>query len=140
MEAKPRRRHLVVAALIARDGEILLTQRREDQAHPLRWEFPGGKVEAGEAPEDALRREIREELDAQVLVGRVWDVIFHPYPDYDVYMLVYGCRLAEGARPRAVEVRALAWVATGRLREMDVLPADAPIVARLEAEGTPGRR
>lgn len=134
-----RSRKLVVAALIVDgDGRVLLTQRRADQALPLLWEFPGGKVEPGEAPEVALAREIEEELGARVEVGRVWDVMFHAYPEYDVYMLVYRCDLAPGAEPRAVEVKDLAWVEPGRLHEYPILPADRPLVVRLEREGVGG--
>jgi 8-oxo-dGTP diphosphatase len=128
-------RKLVVAALLVNDrGEVLLAQRRADQDLPLQWELPGGKIEPGEAPADALARELREELDVEVEVGRVWEVLFHRYPRYDVYMLVYRCRL-RGGTPRAVEVADWAWVAPARLGEYAVLPADAPLVARLRAEG-----
>jgi len=130
-----RGRKLVVAALIANDrGEVLITQRRADQALPLAWEFPGGKVEPGEAPEVALRREIAEELGVPVEVGRVYDVMFHAYPDYDVYMLVYRCRILDGAVPRPLEVKDLAWVPPPELARYPILPADAPLVARLVEE------
>jgi 8-oxo-dGTP diphosphatase len=138
MDAVPERRErkLVVAALIVRDdGDVLITQRREDQALPLYWEFPGGKVEPGEAPEAALARELTEELGVSARVGRIWDVMFHAYPAYDVYMLVYRCTITDGT-PRAVEVKDLAWVPPARLRDYNVLPADAPLVARLAAEGS----
>jgi len=131
-----RARKLVVAALIAnRDGAVLLTQRREDQDLPLYWEFPGGKIEPGEAPDVALAREIREELGVECTVGRVWDVLFHAYPRYDVYMLVYRCDLPDGATPRAVEVRDLAWVTPARLGDYVILPADAPLVDRIRTDG-----
>jgi 8-oxo-dGTP diphosphatase len=131
--AATRTRKLVVAAL-CRDhaGRILLTQRRADQPMPLLWEFPGGKVEPGEAPVDALAREIREELGCEARVGRIDDVVFHAYADFDLYMLVYACTLA--GTPRPVEVADLRWVAPAELTRFDVLPADVALVERLAAE------
>jgi 8-oxo-dGTP diphosphatase len=133
-----RERKLVVAGLIVgTDRRILITQRRADQALPLQWEFPGGKVEPGEAPTAALARELAEELGVEAIVGRIWDVLFHPYPSFDLVMLVYACRLAPVAEPRAVEVADLAWVAASDLPAWDILPADRPLVERLLSEGTP---
>ena len=131
-----RDRKLVVAGMIIRHGQVLISQRRADQALPLQWEFPGGKVEPGEAPVAALARELREELGVGVRVGRVWDVLFHAYPSFDLVMLVYACELVEG-EPRAVEVADIAWAAPGELSRWDILPADLPLVQRLEREGLP---
>ena len=133
----PRDRKLVVAGLVVRDGLVLITQRRADQALPLQWEFPGGKVEPGEAPVAALARELREEIGVTVEVGRIWDVLFHAYDAFDLVMLVYACRLVEG-EPRSVEVADLVWVATADLPgTWDILPADRPLIDRLVAEGVP---
>jgi len=134
-----RERKLVVAGLIVGgDGRILITKRRADQAMPDQWEFPGGKVEPGEAPVAALARELREEIGAIAEVGQIWDVLFHPYPAFDLVMLVYRCRLAPGEVARAVEVADLAWVTTSELPgAWDILPADRPLVDRLVAEGPP---
>ena len=130
-------RKLVVAGLIIGDDRrILITQRRADQALPLQWEFPGGKVELGEAPVAALVRELREEIGVTVEVGRIWDVLFHAYPTFDLVMLVYVCRIAAG-EPRAVEVADLAWVEPAALPGRDILPADRPLVDRLVTEGPP---
>ncbi len=131
-----RDRKLVVAGLIVGGERVLISQRRADQSLPLQWEFPGGKVEPGEAPVAALARELREELGIEVDVGRVWDVLFHAYPDFDLVMLVYVCRVREG-EPRAVEVAQVAWVSPGELPRWDILPADRPLVDRLVAEGLP---
>lgn len=131
-------RKLVVAGLIlGDDGRILITQRRADQALPLQWEFPGGKVEPGESPVAALVRELSEELGVTARIGRIWEVLHHAYPDFDLVMLVYACRLAPGPPPRAVEVADLAWVAPADLPTWDILPADRPLVARLVEEGPP---
>jgi 8-oxo-dGTP diphosphatase len=135
--AGPRVRKLVVAGLVIGDDQrVLITQRRADQELGLRWEFPGGKVEPGEAPVAALVRELQEELGVAVSVGRIWEVVFHAYPAFDLVMLVYVCRIVEGS-PRAVEVADLAWVAAPDLARWDILPADRPLVARLGLEKLP---
>ena len=131
-----RKRTLVVAGLVARDGRVLITQRTAAQALPLQWEFPGGKVEPGEAPVAALARELREEIGVGVDVGRIWDVLFHAYPAFDLVMLVYACRLVEG-EPRAIEVADHAWALPEELPGWDILPADRPLVERLMREGVP---
>jgi 8-oxo-dGTP diphosphatase len=137
--AEPRPRKLVVAGLIVGDDQrVLITQRRADQSLPLQWEFPGGKVEPGEAPTAALARELAEELGVVAVVGKIWDVLFHAYPEFDLVMLIYVCRLAAGSVPRAVEVADLVWVRTDELPgSWDILPADRPLVLRLAAEGPP---
>jgi 8-oxo-dGTP diphosphatase len=99
---------------------------------PLLWEFPGGKVEPGEAPVDALAREVKEELGCDAKVGRIDEVVFHPYDDFDLYMLVYACDLV--GTPRPVEVAALHWVPPAELLRYPVLPADVALVERLAAE------
>lgn len=136
MTETPRKRTLVVAGLMAHEGRVLITQRRADQALPLQWEFPGGKVEPGEAPVAALARELTEEIGVAVEVGRIWEVLFHAYPAFDLVMLVYACRIVAG-EPRAVEVAAVAWVPFAELPAWDILPADQPLVDRLVSEGPP---
>jgi 8-oxo-dGTP diphosphatase len=131
-----RQRKLVVAGVVVRDGRVLITQRRADQSLPLQWEFPGGKVEDGEAPAAALARELAEEVAITVEVGRIWDVLFHVYPAFDLVMLVYACRIVVG-EPRAVEVADLAWVSPRELAAWDILPADRPLVDRLISDGPP---
>lgn len=133
----PRVRKLVVAGLIiGHDGRVLITQRRADQALGLQWELPGGKVEPGEAPVAALERELREEIGVTVTVARIWDVVFHAYPEFDLVMLVYPCRIIEGT-PRAIEVADLVWAWPHDLARWDILPADRPLVDRLAVEKLP---
>ncbi|MBK9031829.1 MAG: (deoxy)nucleoside triphosphate pyrophosphohydrolase [Myxococcales bacterium] len=133
-----RTRKLVVAGvLVDGDGRVLITRRRDDQPLGGFWEFPGGKLERGEAPIAGLVRELDEELGAAVEVRRVWEVLHHPYPEFDLLMIVYACRLAPGAHARAVEVADLAWCRPDQLGAYTILPADAPLVARLLAEGAP---
>lgn len=129
-----RARKLVVAGLIRDDrGRILLTKRRPDQALPNQWEFPGGKLEPGESPVAALHRELREEIGVAVELGNVWEALFHAYPDFDLLMLVYPCRIIEG-EPRPLEVAAAEWITVDGLASYDILPADLPLVERLRAE------
>ena len=128
-----RHRLLVVAALVREHGRILVSRRRPDQAMPLSWEFPGGKVEAGEAPVAALVREVREELGCEVAVDKIEEVVFHAYPTFDLLMLVYWCRLTAGT-PAPVSVAEIAWVTPAALPQLDLLPADLPLARRLAAE------
>ena len=128
-----RDRKLVVAALCRdEEGRILLAQRRPDQAMPLGWELPGGKIESGEAPVGALERELREELGVGATIGAIFEVVFHAYPEFDLVMLVYAVTLAE--TPRPVDVADLAWVTPDRFGEFAILPADRPLMERLRRE------
>lgn len=130
-------RKLVVAGLIVDGDRVLITQRRADQSLPLKWEFPGGKVEPGESPTDALRRELAEEIGARVRVGRIWEVLFHRYDSFDLVMLVYRCELLEGEVASCVEVADMAWCGPTELSKWDILEADSSLVGRLQTEGIP---
>jgi 8-oxo-dGTP diphosphatase len=133
-----RTRTLVVAGLItAADGRVLLTQRRADQSLPLAWELPGGKMEPGESPPQALARELSEEIGVRAQVGRVWEVLFHRYETFDLVMLVYHCRLAPAQEVRCLEVHAAAWCRLDELAGYDILIADRPLIERLVSEGVP---
>lgn len=136
--ARPRK--LVVAGLLQNAaGEILISQRRPDQPMGDWWEFPGGKPEPGETPEAALSRELWEELGVQVQVGAIYDVVSYAYPEFDLVMLVYRCALAPGsAAPHARDVAAVLYAPPQRLSAYPILPADAPLVARLQREATAG--
>ncbi len=138
MKSSPRYPTLVVAALVGRaDGRVLLTLRRPDQPLPDQWELPGGKMEPGEAPDEALVRELVEEIDARVEVGPIWDVLHVHHGEEAVLILVYACRLLPGEHPRCVQVADLAWVAVDELDRHDILPADRALLDRLRAEGPP---
>lgn len=128
MSSRPRK--LVVAGLL-RDGQrVLLTRRRPDQSLPDLWELPGGKVEPEETPEQALRRELREEIGVTVEVGRIWDVLSYRYPEFDLLMLVYPCRIVAG-EVTPLEVAAAEWSPVSELGRYELLPADRPLVERL---------
>jgi 8-oxo-dGTP diphosphatase len=123
----------VVAALIEQDGRFLLSRRRPDQSLPDCWEFPGGKVEPGEAPAAALARELREELGCEAAVDGIYEVVFHAYDAFDLYMLVYRCRIT-GGTPEARQVAAVAWFRAGEIPGLKLPPADYPLAERLARE------
>jgi 8-oxo-dGTP diphosphatase len=138
VSSSPRHPTLVVAALVGTaDGRVLLTLRRPDQPLANQWELPGGKMEAGEAPEQALVRELREEIDARVEVGPIWDAVHVPDREQPVLILVYACRLPPGEHPRCVQVADLAWVAPDELDRYDIIAADRAMLDRLRDEGPP---
>jgi 8-oxo-dGTP diphosphatase len=121
----------VVAALIQDEkGRYLITQRREGSHLAGLWEFPGGKREAGESLEEALRRELGEELSAHFSVGERVETVRWEYPERTIVIHFYRCRLESGTiEPR--EDQAMAWVAPERLPDFDFPPADRELIARL---------
>jgi 8-oxo-dGTP diphosphatase len=123
----------VVAAVIRRDGRILITRRHGHAERGGQWEFPGGKVEPGEPESDALRREIQEELDCDVVVGPLLARTAHRYPDLEVELAFYACELAAGGEPRMVGAAALEWADPARLADHDFCEADRPVLPILAA-------
>lgn len=121
----------VVAAVIRRDGRILIARRRHGAERGGQWEFPGGKVEPGEAEAQALRREIREELGCEVEVGRLLARHRHRYPDLEVELAFYACELPPGSDPLPLGCAALEWAEGGRLQAWDFCEADLPVLATL---------
>jgi 8-oxo-dGTP diphosphatase len=125
---------VLVAActLIDPDGRVLLAQRPEGKSMAGLWEFPGGKVEAGERPEDTLIRELREELGIVVREECLAPLTFasHGYADFHLLMPLYVCRRWEGT-VMAQEAQALTWVRPNRLRDYKMPPADEPLVSHL---------
>jgi len=122
----------VVAAVVRRGEAILITRRPDRPGRPGQWEFPGGKVEAGEAEEDALRRELREELGCDAEVGALLLRHAHRYPDLAVDLAFYACALPVGAEPRAIGVAEIAWAQVGTLARYDFLEGDRAVLADLE--------
>lgn len=125
-----RRKIRVVAAMIERDGKYLITQRRPTATLPLLWEFPGGRVEEGETDEAALARELKEEMDIDVLVSERTMQVEHAYADYDIDFRVYRCRI-EAGEIKHVGVHDHRWVAPGELDRYEFPPADEKTLARL---------
>lgn len=120
----------VVAAIIIRDGKVFSTQRGYGDWKGW-WEFPGGKMEPGEGPEEALVREIREELDAEISVGRLLDTIGWDYPSFHLTMHCYICSLASDSM-HLNEHEASAWLTRETLRSVRWLPADEGLISVLE--------
>lgn len=124
----------VVAAVIRRDdGAILISLRRARGERAGQWEFPGGKVEPGETEPAALQREILEELGCGVSVGRLLARTAHRYPDLEVALAFYDCRLEAGAEPRCIGVAQVEWAEPERLARYDFCEADLPVLGVIAA-------
>ncbi|MBI1251691.1 MAG: NUDIX domain-containing protein [Alphaproteobacteria bacterium] len=131
----PSSRHIllvVAAALVDAEGRVLLAQRPAHKPLGGLWEFPGGKVEPGESPEQALVRELKEELDVAIEADALDPFAFasHAYADAHLLMPLYLARRWNGA-PSAREAQALAWVKPGEMRDYPMPPADLPLVDQL---------
>lgn len=122
----------VVAALIWREDKILICRRPANKARALLWEFPGGKVEAGETKQQALVRECREELGITVVPGSVYYEVTHTYPDITIHLTLFNCT-AKG-EPQRLEHAALKWVQPHDVTAYDFCPADKAIVAEIAAQ------
>lgn len=123
----------VVAGIAARNGKIMLCQRKPTGHDPLKWEFPGGKVEPGESPEQALERELNEELAIQTRTGRIYDVRHRRDGERELLLLFYRTELT-GGEPVPVDCNAIEWIAPERLTAYDLAPSDALVAARLAEE------
>ena len=128
------KRLLVCAvALIDADGRVLLAKRPEGKTLAGLWEFPGGKIEDGERPEEALIRELKEELGINVEQSCLAPLTFasHAYEDFHLLMPLYVCRRWKGI-PQALEGQELKWVRARDLRSLPMPPADLPLIPHLE--------
>ncbi len=122
----------VVAAVIERDGKLLITRRPEGSHLSGLWEFPGGKPQPGETFEQALRREIDEELGAEVSVGERIETIEWQYPDKQVRLVFFRCDVR--GEPRPLEGQEMAWVTPAELARYEFPPADAALIQRLRRD------
>ncbi len=123
----------VACAVIKKDGLILATQRSARMSLPLKWEFPGGKLEAGESPEECLVRELLEELGVTVRVGQGLAPITYSYPDVIVTLYPFRCDQMEGVMT-LLEHHNACWLAPGELSTLDWAEADWPIITCLIKE------
>jgi 8-oxo-dGTP diphosphatase len=125
---------LVTAGVVFHDGHVLVARRKTGSHLEDLWEFPGGKLEPNEAPEEGLVREFREELGVEIRVGRILDVVFHRYPEKNVLLFFYACELVEG-EPRPLDVKELDWVKPEDLPRLDWVPADVAFIRKLAEAG-----
>jgi 8-oxo-dGTP diphosphatase len=123
---------VAAVALVDADGRVLIAQRPEGKSMAGLWEFPGGKVDAGETPEQALVRELHEELGIETAASCLAPIAFasHGYEKFHLLMPVFACRKWSGT-PRPREGQALKWVPTSELGRYPMPPADVPLVALL---------
>lgn len=125
---------IVSAGVIIEKGAVLLSRRKKGTHLADRWEFPGGKVEAGEDPRAALVRELDEELGIQVVVGDIADVTFHRYEDAGKAVLLlffFAMRRPGSPEPRAVDVAEVKWAGAGDLDPAEFPPADVAILEKV---------
>ena len=120
----------VVAAIIEKDGKIFATQRGYGDYKDW-WEFPGGKIEPGESPEEALVREIREELDTEISVGDFLTSVEYDYPKFHMTMDCFMCSIISG-RLTLLEHEAARWLAADELWQVKWLPSDIRVIEELE--------
>jgi 8-oxo-dGTP diphosphatase len=120
----------VVAAVMAKDDRYLVTQRRPTAVLPLLWEFPGGKVEAGETDLEALKREVMHRVGVEVEPGAQISSVSHEYEHYTVELHLYDCRITRG-EPSAVNVHQFRWVESDDFDRLPFTPADEASMTKL---------
>ena len=122
----------VVAAILIQDGRLLATQRGYGPWKDW-WEFPGGKVEQGEEPREALRREMQEELAVDIEAGKLVASVEYDYPDFHLSMLCFRCRVVAG-RLTLLEHEAARWLSQKELDAVRWLPADVEVIRQLDLQ------
>lgn len=130
MSAAAPRTIRVVAAVLEREGAYLITQRRSSAVLPLMWEFPGGRVEAGETDQQALKRELLHRLGADIEVGKLISFVSHPYEHYVVDLFLYECTLTNAVL-EARAVNAFKWVPSNEFDQYPFTPADEASMNKL---------
>jgi len=126
----------VTAALIVDGGRIMIAQRRSGASHGGLWEFPGGKREPGETLEQCIRREIREELDIDIVVGQKFCEVDQTYASFSITLIVFLCRASDES-PKPVGVDDIRWVPLDELNGYHFTPADIKVIELLRERGLP---
>lgn len=119
----------VVSAIICKDNKIFATQRGYGEFKD-RWEFPGGKIEENESNENALKREIKEELDIDIKVEKLLDTVEYDYPNFHLTMYCYICKLVD-KEPVLLEHESACWVDNKNIKNLNWLPADLEIIDKI---------
>ena len=130
---------VVAAAVIEHEGKVLLTRRMKGSHLAGLWEFPGGKLEAGEGPQAALIRECREECGIEVSVVDILEVTFHSYPEKDVLLLFFACTLVSG-EVQHLGVADHVWCLPDVIDQYPLPPADVPVVQKIQQRAKHGVR
>lgn len=125
----------VVAAVIMKEGKIFATQRGYGKFKDG-WEFPGGKIEPGETPREALKREILEELNTEIEIDKLIDTVEYDYPDFHLHMQCFSCRIVKG-NLELLEHEAAKWLKREELNTVEWLPADVDLIKKMAATDTP---
>lgn len=133
MEAKVKKKIVVVGAVLVEDGKILAAQRGEDMALAGYWEFPGGKIEEGETPEEALQRELKEELLCDATIGEYLDTTSYEY-DFGIVELTTFFASLQGTEPELTEHAQIRWLKPEELDTVQWAPADVPAVEKIKAK------
>ena len=123
----------VVAGVIYKNNKFLIAQRNFKKAQGGLWEFPGGKIEEGETPQEALKREIMEELDTEIEIGELIDTIEYDYPHFHLSMGCYWCSVVNGDLVLK-EHEAARWLGKDEMMEVEWLPADVKLIEKIKIE------
>ena len=127
----PEWNRISVVAAVIRDGERVFATQRGYGEFKDGWEFPGGKIESGETPQEALKREIREELASEISVGELIDTVEFDYPTFHLSMDCFWCQLIRG-NLELLEAAEARWLTKETLKSVDWLPADSGLIEKIE--------